>query len=176
MEENKNFGQLAAERWSVRKFRPETVDGDALMQILEAGRAAPTAHNIQPQRILVIRSEADREKLKKCTRCHFDAPVVLLVCYDKTQSWKRKYDGADSGMVDAAIVTTHMMLAAESLGVGTCWVMHFKPAAVQEEFHLPEELVPAALLPMGYPAEDAAPIPMHFQRKPLEELVFEGSF
>ena len=144
-----------------------------MTQILEAGRAAPTACNFQPQRVFVIRSAEAREKLKKCTRCHFDAPVVLLVCCDKRASWKRKYDGADSGVVDASIVTTHMMLAAEALGVGSCWVMHFNPAVVRSEFALADELEPVALLPMGYPAAEAAPIAMHFERKPLIELVME---
>ncbi|MBQ9083639.1 MAG: nitroreductase family protein, partial [Clostridia bacterium] len=83
------------------------------------------------------------------------------------------YDGADSGVVDASIVTTHMMLAAEALGVGSCWVMHFNPAVVRSEFALADELEPVALLPMGYPAAEAAPIAMHFERKPLIELVME---
>ena len=168
-----DFQRLVQQRWSVRKFRTDVLPDEVVTQILTAGQAAPTAHNLQPQRIFVIRSAEAKEKLARCTRCHFDAPVVLMVCYDKNVSWKRKYDGADSGAVDASIVTTHMMLAAEAQSVGTCWVMHFKPAAVRSEFALPDELEPVALLPMGYPAEDAAPIPMHFERKPLNEVVTE---
>lgn len=168
-----NFQTLAEQRWSVRKFKPETLPDEVLMQILEAGRVAPTACNLQPQRVFVLRSAEALEKIKKCTRAHFNAPLVLMVCCDKTASWKRKYDGADSGVVDASIVTTHMMLAAEALGVGSCWVMHFNPAVLRSEFALPEELEPVALLPMGYPAEDAAPIAMHFERKAMNELVKE---
>lgn len=168
-----DFLTLVKERWSVRKFRAEDLPREVMEQILEAGRVAPTAHNEQPQRVFVIRSAESKEKLKKCTRCHFDAPVVLMVCYDKNVCWKRKYDGAESGVVDASIVTTHMMLAAENLGVGTCWVMHFNPAVLRAEFELPEYLEPVALMPMGYPAVDAAPIAMHSQRKAMDELVTE---
>lgn len=164
---------LVKNRWSVRKFKDEVLPDEVMAQILEAGRVAPTACNFQPQRVFVIRSAEAMEKVKKCTRCHFNAPVVLLVCCDHAVSWKRKYDGADSGVVDASIVTTHMMLAAEELGVGSCWVMHFNPAVLCSELALPENLEPVALLPMGYPAEDAEPIAMHFQRKTLDELVQE---
>jgi nitroreductase len=166
-----DFQALVKNRWSVRKFKTDALPDEVMAQILEAGRVAPTACNFQPQRVFVIRSAEAMEKVKKCTRCHFNAPVVLLVCCDHDTSWKRKYDGADSGVVDASIVTTHMMLAAEELGVGSCWVMHFNPAVLRSELALPENLEPVALLPMGYPAEDAEPIAMHFQRKPLDELV-----
>ncbi|MGN0746416.1 MAG: nitroreductase family protein, partial [Aristaeellaceae bacterium] len=101
----------------------------------------------------------------------FDCPTALLICQDRTACWVRKYDGKPSGDIDAAIVTTHMMLEAASLGVGCCWVMHFNPAAVREEFALPDNLEPVAILTLGYPAEDAAPYPAHSQRKTVEELV-----
>ena len=87
-----------------------------------------------------------------------------------------RYDGKPSGEVDAAIVTTHMMLAAASLGIGTTWVMHFDPAAVRAEFALPENYIPTAILVMGYPAADAAPAPAHSENKPMEELVKFNKF
>ena len=78
--------------------------------------------------------------------------------------------------MDVGIVTTHMMLMAASLGVGTTWVMHFDPAAVRTEFALPENFVPTAILVMGYPAADAAPAPAHSEKKSMEELVFDNRF
>lgn len=176
MEGEFDFMKLAEERYSVRKFRPEPVAEETLGQILRAGWLAPTACNRQPQRILVINSGESREKLYKCTSCHFHAPTALLVCYDRDECWKREYDGKLSGEVDAGIVTTHMMLEAAALGVGTTWVMHFIPEAVREEFRVPENLEPVALLVMGYPAPDAAPSPGHTQFRPMEELVAREQF
>ena len=167
----KDFLALAAERYSVRKFKEEPVRQEDLDRILRAGHLAPTGCNYQPQRILIIRSAESMEKLRACTKCHFGAPMALLVCYNKKECWVRKYDGETCGWTDASIVTTHMMLAAAEIGVGTTWVMHFNPFAVREAFSLPEEIVPVALMPMGYPAEDAEPLPLHGQFRPMEEIV-----
>ena len=100
----------------------------------------------------------------------------MLVCYNKNESWVRKYDNALSAPVDAAIVTTHMMLAAHNIGVGSCWVMHFDPQAMRENFNIPEEVEPVALLVMGYPAEDAQVHPFHEASRPLDEVVFYEKF
>lgn len=169
--------QLMQERYSCRKFEERPVGRDVIERILEAGRVAPTAHNEQPQRILVIDEKETLAALDRCTKCRFGAPAALLVCYDKTACWHRaRYDNAPSGEVDVGIVTTHMMLMAASLGVGTTWVMHFDPAAVRTEFSLPENFVPTAILVMGYPAADAAPAPAHSEKKSMEELVFDNKF
>lgn len=171
-----DFLKLAEERYSVRSFQPQPVEEATLKQILKAGHLAPTARNLQPQRILVLPTPEDTKRLLNCTKCHFHAPTALLVCYDKEVCWKRPYDGKSSGEVDASIVTTHMMLAAASLGVGTTWVMHFDPAAMRKEFQIPEQIEPVALLVMGYPAEDAKASPMHTQYCPEEETVFYNCF
>jgi nitroreductase len=64
-----------------------------------------------------------------------------------------------------------MMLQAEELGLGTCWVCVFDPVAVAVEFGLPENLVPSSLMPIGYAAGDAEPAPWHYARKPLPDTV-----
>lgn len=169
---NRNFLELAKQRYSVRKFSDKPVEQAVLEQILYAGQIAPTACNKQPQKIFVIRSEEALEKLRMCTYSHFHAPLALLVCYDQTLSWKRDFDGQDSGWVDASIVTTHMMLEACELGIGSTWVMHFIPEAVQTEFQLPPQFIPVALLVMGYPAKDASPHPMHTQSRAIDEFTY----
>ena len=171
-----NFEKFIAERYSVRKFEGKHLDQEVIEKILAAGHLAPTGCNNQPQRILVLNTDESVKKLKKCTKCHFDAPTAMLVCYNKDESWIRKYDGALSAPVDAAIVTTHMMLCAHSVDVGSCWVMHFDPFAMREEFNIPENLEPLALLVMGYPHKDAAPIEMHSKSRPMDEVVFYDSF
>ena len=172
-----NFLQLAKERYSVRKFSDKKVEREKLDLILEAGRVAPTAVNYQPQRILVIENEESLNKLKACTPYHFNAPLALLICYDSTISWKRHYDNKDLGPVDASIVTTHMMLQAQELGLGTTWVGHFNPDIIIKSFDLPDYLVPVALLPIGYPASDSVPHPnFHATRNDIEDIAFFNSF
>ena len=153
------------------KFTDEPIAKEIIDKILKAGHVAPTACNYQPQRIMVISSPEALSKLKDCTRCHFDCACAMLVCYNKDECWVRKYDGENSGFVDASIVTTHMMLEATYLGIGTTWVMHFNPEKMIETFNIPENIVPVALLVMGYPAEDSAPIDMHSKFRPVEDVV-----
>ena len=172
----KPFLDLASTRYSVRKFSGKPIAKETLDLILEAGRVAPTACNFQPQRILVLESKEVREKVKDCTASHFDAPLTLLICYDKSASWKRKFDGEDGGPVDASIVTAQMMLQAFELGVGSTWVGSFDPKKVRKMFDLPDDYVPVALLPLGYPAVDATPSAGHANRQPLEKTVFYNEF
>lgn len=172
-----NFLELAkALRYSVRKFKAQAVEKEKLEYILEAGRVAPTACNYQPQRILVIESETAHEKIKQCTSWNFGAPIVLMICYDKTTCWKNKANGTIGGDVDASIVTTHMMLAAAEQGLGTTWVGGFSHQKVRELFELPDYLVPVALLPVGYPADDVEPHPWHFKRFDTNHTVFYYPF
>ena len=168
-----SFFELAANRYSVRSFDQKGIEPEKLAQVLEAGRVAPTAHNDQPQRIKVITAAEELAKVDECTRCRFGAPAVLLICYDKNTCWKRSFDEALSGEVDASIVTTHMMLAAEELGLGTCWVMYFNPAKAIELFALPENIIPVAMLPMGYKSESAAPSERHADRQNIEKLLLK---
>ena len=169
-----SFLELAKARYSVRSFQDRPIDEEHLNLILEAGRVAPTACNFQPQKIYVAKSVEAREKLASVCRCTFGAPVILVVCYDRERDWKNKLmPGYESGETDAAIVCTHMMLQAFDLGIGSCWVGYFNPKTVAETLGLPENITVSALLPMGYPAEDAQPLPLHSQFRDLADTVEE---
>ena len=170
------FEKVIKERYSVRKFENRHLEQDVIEKILIAGHIAPTGCNNQPQRILVLNTDDSLEKLKLCTKCHFNAPCAFLICYNREETWKRPYDGAMSAPVDAAIVATHMMLEAQNIGVGTCWVMHFNPAKMKETFCIPEHIEPVALLVAGYPHPDAQPLQMHEKVRPMEEVVFYDTF
>lgn len=170
------FEKLIAERYSVRSFKQEHLPQNTVNKILEAGHIAPTGCNNQPQRILVLNTDDSISKLKNCTKCHFNAPTALLVCHNKEESWKRVYDGALSSPVDAVIVATHMMLEAQNVGVGCCWVMHFNPEAMKSAFNIPENIEPIALLVMGYPADDAKPLEMHSKYRDMNETVVYDNF
>lgn len=170
------FEKVIKERYSVRKFQNKHLEQSDVDIILNTAHLAPTGCNMQPQRILVLNTDESIEKLKNCTKCHFNAPCAMLVCYNSQETWKRPYDGAESAPIDSAIVTTHMMLAAQNIGIGTCWVMHFNPEAIRCEFNIPENIIPQALLVMGYPHKDAEPFTMHYETRPLEEVVFYDTF
>ena len=166
------FQELAHARYSVRSFKDEPIKDEEMNLILEAGRVAPTACNNQPQKIFVAKSEEARKKLASVCRCTFDAPVILVVCYDRNRDWKNKLQpGYESGETDAAIVCTHMMLQAFELGIGSCWVGYFNVNDVASALGLPENLTVSALLPIGYPAENAAPLPLHTQFREFEDTI-----
>ena len=167
------FQELARARYSVRSFKDTPIEAEKLNLILEAGRVAPTACNNQPQKIYVAKSEEAKKKLA-CCRYTFDAPVILVVCYDRNRDWKNKLQpGYESGETDAAIVCTHMMLQAFELGIGSCWVGYFNANEIANALGLPENLTVSALLPIGYPADNAQPAPLHTQYREFADTIEE---
>ena len=168
-----SFFELAKERFSVRNFSDKAIEEEKLNQIIQAGRVAPTAKNKQPQKIYVLQSKEAVEKVKTLSPCIYDAPTVLLICYDESAVWyNSRRPGYNSGEMDATIVCTHMMFAAWELGVGSCWVGVFDDKEVSATFELPENIKPVALLPIGYPAKDAVPNEkLHNSFRPQEETV-----
>ena len=172
-----DFLELCKKRYSVRKFSSKTVEKNKLDLILEAGRLAPTAKNSQSHKIFVIKSEASLKKIREVTPMSYNAPVVLLVCYDTEISYKNTmdtvYKNYDGGELDAAIVVTSMMYQATELGLGTLWARGYDSKNIIEAFNLPSNLRPVCLLDIGYPAEDSVPSERHESRKPLSETVKE---
>ena len=176
-QEKTGFLALATdERWSCLKYDSRPLEEEDVEKILEAARVAPTAANAQPQRIVLINSPEGMERLAQCTHYTYGAPAAAIVCYDRSHVWVRNYDGKDSGDVDASIVTTQMMLECADLGIGTCWVGHFNPVALRRAFNIPSAYEPVAILDMGYPAEGAAPHPVHWRRADIEATVWRESF
>lgn len=167
-----NFLDLAKKRYSVRKFDTRTVEQEKVNLILEAGKVAPTANNYQPQRIYILSSKKSLYKLESCTPYHFHAPLAFLICFDNSKSWKRTFDNTDMGLVDASIVITHMMLQITNLGLGTTWVAHFDPQKIKSMYSLPNNIVPVAILPVGYPAESSKPHSNHNKRLELSQTIF----
>ena len=166
------LSKVIKERFSVRKFSDKMIEDEKLNEILEAGRIAPTAVNAQPQKIYVLKSEAAIKTVRALTRCAYDAPVVLMIGYDKNQQWKNPLQsGITSGEQDVSIVATHMMLKAWELGIGSCWVGYFSPKDVGEAFNIPDNIAISLLMPLGYPADDAKPAEGHIKKKNMNEIV-----
>ena len=167
-----SFLDIARRRCSIRKFdRERQIPESATAQILEAAMLAPTAKNRQPQKIFILSSPEALSKLEECTPCVYQAPQVFLICYDRQLQWVRPQDNFDGGLFDACIVTTHMMMQATMAGIGSVWVENFDPEKLRQAFDLPETLFPAALLPVGYPADDCPDSPNHLISRSMEECV-----
>ena len=166
-----DFMELIKKRYSCRKLAETPVEKEKIDKILEAAIVAPTAHNIQPFRIWVIDKADDVEKIKETTPCTNGASLFFVVGAKTDEGWVRKYDQKPFADVDAAIVGTHMMLEIEELGLATTWVGHFKSALLAEKFPQMQGYELIAIFPVGYAAEDSEPIPMHFERKSVDELV-----
>ena len=165
------FFDVVKNRYSCKKFDGRQVDAAQLKAILEAGRLAPTAKNLQEQKIYVVQSAQGLAKIDAVTPCRYGAPTVLIVAFDKNNVFVYPGGKRDSGVEDAAIVATHMMLAAKAAGVESCWLNFFDPEAVAKEFALPENEEVLMLLDLGYAAEGAKPLATHSQCKPLAETV-----
>ena len=163
------FEKVIRERFSVRKFKDDSVSDELINKILEAGNLAPTAKNNQPQKIYVVKSKNGLNKIDKASPCRYNAPVCLIVASDKNIAWsKGNYSTYE---MDACIVATHMMLEATNLGVDNIWIEMFDKSVLKQEFNLDENIEPICLIPLGYRTDDCTPSPMHNKRKDLSEIV-----
>ena len=164
-----DFLELAKERYSVRKMKPEKIKEEHLNKILEAARVSPTAKNMQRERLLVINTEEGIEKIKQCTLCDFGASTIIIISYEKDDEQNESEDSKKYGLIDTGIVATHMCLEATDLGLGTTMVGLFDRELTKKLFNIPEKYQPELLLPIGY--IDRKPSILHEKRKPIEELV-----
>ena len=119
------FKEVVEDRYSCKKFNGEPVAEKALKAILEAGRVAPTAKNLQEQHVYVVQSPEKLALIDELTPCRYSAPTVLVVAFNKENVFTYPGGTRNSGIEDAAIVATHMMLAAKNAGVDSCWVNFF---------------------------------------------------
>ncbi len=166
-----DFLELAKKRYSCKKFDGRQISETELNTILEAGKLAPTAKNLQEQHIYVAQSEEAFSKIDAVTPCRYGASTVLIVAFDKNNVFTYPGGKRDSGIEDASIVATHMMLAAQSIGVDSCWINFFDPDKLAESLNLPENEEILMLLDLGYAAPNVVPLPPHNQRKDLSETV-----
>lgn len=163
-----DYFETIAARYSVRGYKPDPVPDELLEQVLEAARRAPTAANRQPFRLVVVPTKGREEELGRIygRRWFTQAPLVIAVVAIPGEAWRRM-DDKPYDEVDAAIAMDHLILAATALGLGTCWIAAFDPAAAREVLGLPDHVEPIAFTPLGYP--DKAPATT--DRRPLDELV-----
>ena len=157
---------LLKSRRSIRIYQDKPIPQDLLLQILEAGRWAPTGANLQPWHFIVVTDAETRKRIGEVARFFFiksshveKAPVVLALGFDTR---KGKY-----GRYDVTLAGGNMMTMATSLGLGTCWIGAFDEKKVKEILEVPENIEVIGLITMGYP-EEKAEIPPRIE---LEKIV-----
>jgi nitroreductase len=170
------FLELIKKRYSARNYKDIPVEDEKIMQILEAGRLAPSATNAQPVHFILIK---DKESLEKIFSTYtrdwiHKAPVVIAICADENNAAKHK-DGTSYGPVDVAIAIDHITLAATELGLGTCWIGAFDKVKAAELLQTPKGIMPLFLLPVGYPG-DNPDLSRHNTRKPMTDILHYNKF
>ena len=163
------FKEVIKNRYSCKKFNNTKIGEEKLQAILEAGRLAPTAKNLQEHHIYVVQSEANLYKIDNVTPCRYGSSTVLVVTYDKTNVFTYPGGKRDSGVEDASIVATHPMLVAYDAGVDSCWINSFDLEAVAFELGLTDNEEVLMILDLGYAQEGTDAVPLHSQRKELKE-------
>lgn len=168
-----NFKLILEGRESCRRYDPaKRIPHQILQEIAEAGRMAPSACNLQPWRFLFISSAELLSKVKESygSRWVDNAPHFLVVVGKRSAAWVRS-DGYNSLETDLAIAMDHMILAAEALGIGTCWIAAFEEAKLRKALSLRDDDEVFAITPLGY-------LPAGYKkntkknRKPLQEIAF----
>ena len=163
-----DVSEVIEQRYSVRAYKPDPVEDEKLAAVLEAARLAPTAANRQPFQIVVVHTAGRVDELGRVYGREWftQAPLVIAMCAVGDEGWSRS-DGKPYADVDAAIAMDHLVLVATGLGLGTCWIAAFDPAAAREVLGLPEGVEPVVFTPLGYPADE----PREKKRRPMEDLV-----
>jgi len=154
-------------RYSVRKYQDKLISDGDLNKLLEAGRLAPSAHNSQNYKIVIVKDQSQRAQLAEITKMPFvaQAPVVLVgVTPDPTSEY---------WPIDMAIIFDHISLAAVELGLGTCWVGSIKDEAkIRRVVGAPTGAKARIIMPLGYP--DHKPMPKN--RKKVDEIFFKEKY
>jgi len=164
-------------RRSIRAFSTKDVTKTQLTKILDAGRQAPSAGNLQPWELVVVRDSRRKMALAEAAYGQYfiaEAPVVIVVCVHPARSAGRYgHRGTNLYCIqDTAAFIQNMLLASYALGLGSCWVGAFSEARAAEVIEAPSSIRPVAMIPMGFPAESpSAPL-----RRSLEEIVHEERF
>lgn len=160
--------EIIAKRRSVRAYKSQDVPEEKLGRVLEAARLAPSASNRQPWKFVVVRDLNKRRELAKAARGQAfvgEAPVVIVgVALEPERVMSC---GVPAYAVDLAIALTHIILAAQTEGLGTCWIGAFSQEEVKRILEVPDSCKIVALMPLGYPQD----VPRLTTRKPLDDIV-----
>lgn len=158
-------------RRSIRAFKSQDVPKRIVMKLIDAARCAPSAGNIQPWQFIIVTKPEIKKKLSEAALDQEfieNAPIVIVVCADGPLSSQRYGVRGETlyCIQDTAAAIQNIHLAACSLGLGSCWVGAFEEDQARAALHIPSEIRPVALVPIGYAAEK----PQARRRKSVDEI------
>jgi nitroreductase len=167
-------------RRSIRKYTDQSVDEEIIVRLLESARLAPSGSNTQPWHFIVVKSDDMKQKLAEIShnqKWMISAPVHIVCVADircRLGGDSQISIDEDSPLVevkqiirDTAIAVEHIVLEAESLGLGACWVAWFKQEEIRPVLNIPADKYVLCILAVGYPAEQ----PKERPRRKLEEII-----
>ena len=163
-----DVSEAIRKRRSIRKYQARKVENDKIERVLEAGRLAPSAKNLQEWSFIVVRDDGRRRRLAEAAKGQTfvgEAPVVIAACATMTDYVMTC--GQLTYPINLAIAVEHMVLQAVAEGLGTCWIGAFYEEEVKKVLTIPPEVRAVALLPLGYPDES----PVSSPRKKMEEII-----
>jgi nitroreductase len=164
-------------RRSIRKFKNQNIPDEAIVQLIEAARYAPSAGNIQPWEFVIVKNAAVKQKLVKAAynqKQVQEAPVIIVACADENRS-STGYGNRGKTLYclqDTSAAIQNILLTAHSLGLGTCWIGAFDENEAKDAVNAPEGVRPVAMIPIGYP--DVTP--RQRNKRPISELIHHDSF
>ena len=164
-----DFERLLDERYTVRSYDEKKISIEDVNKIIEAGRKAPSAKNLQPIKIIACTSDEALSRIDSVSPCRYNAPVAFIICSSKEDAWSK--EGYSSYDTDSSICTTYMMLEATNLGLGSVWVGMFDTNKTKEAFNIEDKYTPISMLMVGYKKEGTGPLSSHFNRKDINEFV-----
>ena len=157
-------------RRSIRKYQTKPVEGEKIVEVLEAARLGPSANNQQPCYFIVVSKSEVRESLRAAHKADWfiQAPTIIVGCVNPKEAWRRGSFGEEYWKVDLAIAFQNLVLASTELGLGTCWIANFDENAVKKALNIPKDFRVVAMTTLGYPDEEKGLVN---DRKPLEKIV-----
>lgn len=161
---------LIKARKSIRSYKPQEVEEEKLNYILNAFRKAPSAKNLQPWKLVVVKNKKIIKDIAiACNNQTFleEAPILIAACAKENEAYGTMGGYMNSYPIDLGIALEHLILAAAEQGLGTCWIGAFKEQLVKDILSIPADVRVVALTPVGYPSGEAS----IRSRKPLSEIV-----
>lgn len=159
-----NISELVRKRQSCRKYASQAVDRKIIDQCLEAARLAPSAHNAQPWSFIVVDNPDDIARISEkaftgiysATKFAGKAPVIIVVITEEANFLVRlggQIRDVKYSLIDIGIACEHLVLQAEELGLGTCWIGWFSEKGVKQALNLPRSTKINILISIGYPLD-----------------------
>ena len=165
--------ELIKSRRTVKQFLPKFVDWDKISKVVDAGRHAPSSGNIQNWKFIVILEPEIKQKVAQASFEQYDISIAgaLIVVVSEPEKVERYYGLRGERLYsiqNCAAAIENMLIAAQSLGLSTCWVGGFNEDELKSALSIPEEVRPQAIIALGYAKETPGKPPKY----PLESLVY----